>query len=241
MNLLPLSAGHGGATSPGVQTLAQDPTSGSGGTSGTSGSSTGKPAVSSDFETFLRMMTVQMQNQDPLNPIDSADYAVQLATFSGVEQQVRTNDLLTTLGQQIGAMGLAQVAGWVGMEARVAAPAQFDGTPITIYPTTDPTADAATLVVTDASGTVVGRQPIDPSSGALVWAGTDGNGQPLPSGQYTFTVTSMKNGQPIGSDQAQVYALVQEARFVDGKLSVILQGGSEVPASGVSALRVPGG
>ena len=56
--------------------------------------------VSSDFETFLKMLTVQMQNQDPLNPVDSSDYAIQLATFSGVEQQVKTNDLLASLGQQ---------------------------------------------------------------------------------------------------------------------------------------------
>ena len=60
---------------------------------GTAGSSTSTGGISSDFNTFLRMLTVQMQNQDPLNPIDSADYAVQLATFSGVEQQVRTNQL----------------------------------------------------------------------------------------------------------------------------------------------------
>ena len=49
-------------------------------------------ALSSDFETFLKMLTVQMENQDPLNPVDSADFAVQLATFSSVEQQVLTND-----------------------------------------------------------------------------------------------------------------------------------------------------
>ena len=46
-------------------------------------------AESSDFETFLKMLTVQMQNQDPLNPVESTDYAVQLATFSGVEQNSR--------------------------------------------------------------------------------------------------------------------------------------------------------
>ena len=50
--------------------------------------------ISSDFETFLKMLTVQMENQDPLNPTDSSEYAMQLATFSGVEQQVLTNDLL---------------------------------------------------------------------------------------------------------------------------------------------------
>jgi flagellar basal-body rod modification protein FlgD len=71
-------------------------------------------AISSDFTTFLKMLTTQMQNQDPLNPIDSADYAVQLATFSGVEQSVKTNQLLESLGQQFGLLGMAQMAGWVG-------------------------------------------------------------------------------------------------------------------------------
>ena len=39
-------------------------------------------ALSSDFETFLVMLTAQMENQDPLNPLDSQDFAIQLATFS---------------------------------------------------------------------------------------------------------------------------------------------------------------
>ena len=50
-------------------------------------STAAKAMINSDFETFLKMLTAQMENQDPLNPIESSDYAVQLATFSGVEQQ----------------------------------------------------------------------------------------------------------------------------------------------------------
>ena len=71
--------------------------------------------ISSDFETFLRMLTAQMKNQDPLNPVESADFATQLATFSGVEQAVLTNDLLRGLSLQIGVSGLAS---WVGKEVR---------------------------------------------------------------------------------------------------------------------------
>ena len=41
-----------------------------------------------DFETFLKMLTTQIRNQDPLNPMEGSEFAVQLATFSGVEQQV---------------------------------------------------------------------------------------------------------------------------------------------------------
>jgi hypothetical protein len=58
---------------------------------------TPKATLGSDFETFLKMLTTQMKNQDPLNPVESSEYAVQLATFSSVEQQVLTNDLLTRL------------------------------------------------------------------------------------------------------------------------------------------------
>ena len=72
--------------------------------------------LTSDFETFLRMLTVQMQNQDPLNPVDSSDYATQLATFSGVEQQVLTNDLLKSIAGTFGQGGTAQYAQWVGKE-----------------------------------------------------------------------------------------------------------------------------
>ena len=93
-----------------------------------------------------------MQNQDPLNPVDSSDYAVQLATFSGVEQQVLTNDLLRGLAAQNGTAGLAQMANWVGMEARAVGPAYFDGAPITIAPDPANFATSAQLVVKDANG-----------------------------------------------------------------------------------------
>ena len=72
--------------------------------------------ITSDFNTFLRMLTVQMQNQDPLKPIDSADYAVQLATFSGVEQQVRTNQLLADMQGKFQQLGMSEMASWIGKE-----------------------------------------------------------------------------------------------------------------------------
>ena len=109
--------------------------------------------ISSDFETFLKMLTVQMQNQDPLNPVDSSDYAVQLATFSGVEQQVQTNDLLRSLMGQLGAAGMADFAGWVGMEARTNLPVTFAGSPVQLSVAPAASADAAALVVTDEGGT----------------------------------------------------------------------------------------
>ena len=72
-------------------------------------------AQASDYETFLKMLTVQMQNQDPLNPVEASDFAAQLANFSAVEQQVLTNNLLTSIEARLAATGVSQLAGWVGM------------------------------------------------------------------------------------------------------------------------------
>ena len=113
--------------------------------------------ISTDYTTFLKMMTTQLQNQDPMNPTDSSAFAVQLATFSGVEQQVKTNELLASLGSQFGVLGMAQLAGWVGQEARSAAPVAFEGKPVTVSYAADPLADRAVLVVTDSKGNSVGR------------------------------------------------------------------------------------
>jgi flagellar basal-body rod modification protein FlgD len=90
------------------------------------------PVISSDFETFLKMLTAQAQYQDPLDPIDSSQYASQLAQFSAVEQQVLSNDLLTALVGQMGTTNMAQLAGWVGIDARSTAPVSFDGSPVTL-------------------------------------------------------------------------------------------------------------
>lgn len=197
--------------------------------------------VSSDFETFLKMLTVQMQNQDPLNPIESSDYAVQLATFSGVEQQVRTNDLLAALGSQFSSTGLSQLAGWVGMEAKVAAPAPFSGQPITLHPTFAADAQSAYLSVKDSSGVEVQRLQIDPVAGPIDWAGVSDIGSPFADGSFSFFVESFDGEGLATTLQAEVYLQVTEAKIGGDKALIVLQGGATVEADDVSALRAIGG
>lgn len=200
------------------------------------------PAViSSDFETFLLMLTTQMENQDPLNPIESSDYAVQLATFSGVEQQVLTNELLEGLGQQMNLTGMAQLAGWVGMEARASAPAQFDGAPITLYPEPASTAEEAVLVVRDAGGNVVERVPVAVSDQPLTWSGQGQNGTPRRSGLYSFSLESYSRGDLIATSDVDHYAQITEARLQGGETMLLLRGGVEIAANSVTALRDPNG
>ncbi|MBE0413768.1 flagellar hook capping FlgD N-terminal domain-containing protein [Yoonia sp.] len=195
--------------------------------------------ISSDFETFLRMLTVQMQNQDPLNPVDSSDYAVQLATFSGVEQAVLTNDLLKNLTAQLNISGLADIASWVGKEVRAAAPAYFDGAPVILAPNPAMIADRAQIVVSTETGVEVQRIDIPATTETVEWAGVGPGGAPFAPGVYTFKLVSLAGGQEVARDPIDVYSKVTEIRVQGGQTMLILDGGVEITSAQVSALRNP--
>jgi flagellar basal-body rod modification protein FlgD len=196
-------------------------------------------ALSSDFETFLTMLTVQMQNQDPTNPIESADYAVQLATFSGVEQQVQTNDLLKSLSTQLGVMGMAQISGWVGMEARTDSPVYFDGAPVTLAPAPASTADQAFLIVRDASGAVVQTSEVPTTSDYVEWAGVDDSGNPFATGTYTFELENFAYDEFLSTTPVEAYGHIIEARADGTNTVLVMEGGAVVNADDISALREP--
>ncbi|SFR33601.1 flagellar hook capping FlgD N-terminal domain-containing protein [Litoreibacter janthinus] len=194
-------------------------------------------ALSSDFETFIVMLTAQMENQDPLNPLDSQDFATQLATFSGVEQQVKTNDLLSALNSQLLTSTLGDMASWVGMEARLAAPAHFNGVPIEIVANPPVFAQRAELIVKDESGQEVQRLDIPVSDGPIDWAGVSSNGQPFEYGTYSFEIASYANDELIDTQVPDVFTRVTEIRTVDRQAVVVLEGGAIYPALLVTGLR----
>ena len=185
------------------------------------------------------MLTVQMQNQDPLNPVDSSDYAIQLATFSGVEQQVQTNDLLKGLTALMGTNGMAQMAGWVGKEARAPVAANFDGDPITLAPNPASIADRVQIVVSDAEGLEVERFEIPVSAEQVEWSGLDSSGYPRDLGLYSFEVVSLAGEEVLAQDSVDVYSTITEVRSQGGETVLILEGGTAIAASQVSALRDP--
>jgi len=220
-----------------TQAAANSPSTTSSANTNSANSST---AISSDFETFLLMLTTQMENQDPLNPIESEDFAVQLATFSGVEQQVRTNQLLETLSGGLGVTGLAQLAGWVGMEARVEAPVAFDGAPVQLAPRPAPGSDSAQLIVLDAFGNEVAREGVPIGQDIIEWAGIGQNGEPLAPGRYTLQLASVSGGEVTGVSAVSHYTRITEARQGLDGVELVTSGGVVVPSDEVTALREAG-
>jgi flagellar basal-body rod modification protein FlgD len=205
----------------------------------TPGAFAGASETNADFETFLKMLTTQMRNQDPLNPMESSDFAVQLATFSGVEQQVLTNQLLSGLAEQAGAgRGLADYAGWIGMEARSGAPVAFDGEPVELVLSPDPAADRGLLVVRDEAGRVLQESPLAPGTERVIWEGAASPTEALPNGVYEISARWLSGSEVLGETPAESYASVAEVR-VDpaGQVELLLESGFTVAASRVTAVR----
>jgi flagellar basal-body rod modification protein FlgD len=193
-------------------------------------------AQSTNFDTFLKMLTTQLQNQDPLNPMEGSDFAVQLATFSGVEQQAQTNKLLEQMLTQSGG-SLGQLAEWIGKEVRTIEPVWFGDKPLTLDIAPDSRADNVTLVTLNEAGKEVLREEIGPGEGQIDWLGRDDMGEKLADGRYSFVIESMKSGEVISEDRVGAYVRVAEAEVGAQGVELIFEGGGSALAAHIEALR----
>lgn len=201
------------------------------------GGSQNTAKINSEFETFLKMLTVQMKNQDPLNPIESADYAVQLATFSGVEQQVKTNELLKSISGGLKADGLSALSGWIGREVPAAGRVGFSGQPLSLVIDRPAEATRTQIEVYDSGENVVQRLTVPSDATRYEWRGLSANGAQLPAGTYRFRTIHWKDNQPLAQSATPVFQRITEVRNSAQGGELILAGGQTVKANDVTALR----
>ena len=160
---------------------------------GTQSSSAALGQLSSNFSTFLTLLTTQLKNQDPTSPMDSNQFTQQLVQFSQVEQQINTNTNLNTLitqGQsQIGAYATSYLGKSVSITNGNAS--LTNGTANWIY-SLGTTAAQTTLTVSNANGQVVytGSGNTTAGNNQFTWNGKDNNGNQLSDGTYTLAVTA---------------------------------------------------
>lgn len=193
--------------------------------------------ISSDFDMFLQLLTTQMRNQDPLNPADSTDYTAQLATFSGVEQQVQTNDLLRDLQASFTSMNMGQLSGWIGMDARAEMPVNFTGQSTTFQVSPASVADRMELIVRNLNGDIVANTPIPLSADPMEWDGLDNNGQALPNGSYTLSAESWRGEEVLEERAAFVFGEITEAQTLSGEVWITMANSISIPADDVQGLR----
>jgi len=147
-----------------------------------------------DFDTFLNLLTTQLQNQDPLDPMKSAEFTNQLVAFSGVEQQIRTNDalgkLLTLKSVDLTSIGI----GYIGLDVETSGRSfEFDGaTPAALSYTLPEEADATQISIVNENGSTIFTTSGEVEFGKheFTWDGRDVLGQLVPPGTYTVNVAA---------------------------------------------------
>ena len=168
---------------------------------GTAANSTAASQLAGNFDEFLQMLTTQLQNQDPLSPLDPNQFTQELVQFSSVEQQIQTNTSLNTL---ISLQQNAQVTSALGFVGRTVvvngSMAQLNnGQAVWNYSASKP--GTATINVSDSTGKVVysTTQAVSPGPQSFTWNGQTTNGNVLTKGTYTISITATDaNGQSVG-------------------------------------------
>jgi flagellar basal-body rod modification protein FlgD len=152
--------------------------------------------LSTDYTMFLKLLTTQMQNQDPLDPMDTSEYTQQLVQFSQVEQSIKQSASLQDIVSQLSAQQMSQASSFIGKEARFdSAIAGLGGDPATWTYFVNGTPATVTATITDSSGKVVNTVTLDPTSqGRYAWDGTTSDGGKAADGAYTLAVTATTAG-----------------------------------------------
>jgi flagellar basal-body rod modification protein FlgD len=194
-------------------------------------------AMAGDFQTFLTLLTTQIRNQDPLKPMESTEFVAQLASFSGVEQQIRANDRLESILGVLSGGSADGLAAWIGREVRVPGKADFSGDALEVGMAPVEGADRTILVVQNDFGQDVARRTVTPQDGAITWDGTDGVGTTLANGRYGFKVESYIGETLRDTQTGQVFAKVNEVRIEDAGPVLLTEGGGRVALDEVTAVR----
>ena len=182
--------------------------------------------LAEDFAQFLTLLTVQLQNQDPLSPMDTTEFTNQLVAFSGVEQQINTNQKLDDLValQLNNSMGGA--LGYVGLDASYVSSEFFsDGeSPVTINYALDNVAVEATVRILNEEGTPVFEGPGGTSAGSqeFVWDGLDSFGNPVEPGTYTVQIDALDNNDDAVGSSTVVEGRVRGVETQGGLIFLLI-------------------
>jgi flagellar basal-body rod modification protein FlgD len=175
-----------------VTAATTNPATAANGTTGAAASAVDRQTLAGNFDTFLQLLTTQLKNQNPLDPLDTNQFTQQLVSFAGVEQQIRQNQQLETLisiQKTTQATTALQFAGaTVAVDGQTAAMTNHQAT----WSFNAPKPVAATVMIKSATGQTVytGTMPMTAGDQTFRWDGRDNGGTQWPDGNYTMSITA---------------------------------------------------
>jgi flagellar basal-body rod modification protein FlgD len=158
--------------------------------------------IAGNFQSFLQLLTTQLQNQDPLSPLDTNQFTQQLVEFAGVQQQINTNDSLSTLVSLQQTAQSSQALEFVGKTAVVKGSTTSLTDSEAAWGLNIASASTVTINITNSSGATVYTSSIAANAGnnqTFTWNGLGTDGTQQPDGTYTLTATAKDSaGNSVG-------------------------------------------
>ena len=197
-------------------------------------------SLAGNFDTFLSLLTTQLKNQDPLDPLDTNQFTQQLVEFSGVEQQLNTNSYLQTLVQSTQNSQNNAAVSYIGKQITSGG---LDSDLVNGQATWSynaPEAATVTATIKDAKGNQVYTETgkIDAGPGQFNWDGVGSDGTPEPNGTYTISMTATDaNGKVVDID-TQTTGVVTGVDL-SGTQPSLLIGKQSIKMSDVTSVTVP--
>jgi flagellar basal-body rod modification protein FlgD len=195
---------------------------------------TAQDKLSSNFSTFLTLLTTQLQNQDPLSPMDSNQFTQKLVQFSQVEQQIDSNKNLESLISLTKTQGATNAVSYLGKTITLTdGTAALEGSAGVKWAYSLPsTAAKARLIVTDSKGHAVFSGPAETASGlhAFSWDGKTTAGNDAPAGTYKLTVSAQAADDSAITSSVASQGIVSEVDLT-GTEPMLMIGPLGVPLS----------
>src|ERR1700722_8691123 len=195
-------------------TTPQTTSSSSSASSAASANALANTQIAGNFQSFLELLTTQLQNQNPLSPLDTNQFTQQLVEFAGVQQQLNTNDSLATLVSLQQTAQSTQALGFVGKTAVVNGSTAALTNSTATWQLSVPTASTVNISITASNGQTVFTGTYAASAGnnqPFTWNGKGSDGTQEPDGNYTLTATakdSANNTVAITTDVVGVVSSV---------------------------------
>lgn len=198
--------------------------------------------LADDFAQFLTLLTVQLQNQDPLSPMDSTEFTNQLVAFTGVEQQINTNQKLDSLVAMNLGSSFSSALNYVGKEASyISSEFYYDGqSPSEIKYALNGNAVTAKIRILDEEGTTLFEADANTAAGShdFTWDGKDKNGVQLEKGTYEIQIDALDiDGNAVDSSKV-VKGLISGIETQNGAIFAVV-GDRAVSVGNILNVSVP--
>jgi flagellar basal-body rod modification protein FlgD len=197
-----------------------------------------RETIAQNFDTFLQLLTTQLKNQNPLDPLDTNAFTQQLVQFTGVEQQLKTNEFLEAMMTSTQTANNSQAVSYVGKIVTASGTkTEMVDSAATWHFAVDKKADI-TATVRDANGNVVFTKtgPVNEGESVFTWDGIDNDGRQRPDGTYSVTIEARDSSGKIVDVATEMTGEVTGIDF-SGSEPVLIVGGARVNLSAIMSVR----